>query len=153
MKLNLGIDISLMSGYTTIDPAGGQDKVCLDIRNIDSVVDNGECEEINASRILDHIHGSQLYSVIQHWVSKLAHGGKIILGGKDILEVSKLVVTGSIGNSDSNKVFYGVNNSSLGLQRGMYECNEIVSILSELGLHIDKKRINGLDFIVEAHRV
>ena len=151
MKLYLGVDIQPVSGHTTIDPLGGEGKVALDFRNLDNVVDAGECEVINA-KVLDHIHGSELFAVIKHWASKLAHGGSIVLGGRDILEVSKKVVAGST-NSDSNKMFYGVNNSATGISKGMYEANEIAGILVELGLKLDKKRINGIDFIVEAHRV
>jgi hypothetical protein len=152
MKLYLGLDIQPVSGHTTIDPLGGEGKVALDFRNLDNVADNGECEVINA-KVLDHIHGSELYAVISHWVSKLAHGGSIMLGGRDLFEVSKRVITGESSNSDCNKMFYGVNNSATGISKGMYEANEIAGILVELGLEIDKKRINGIDFIVEAHRV
>jgi hypothetical protein len=152
MKLYLGLDIQPVSGHTTIDPLGGEGKTALDFRSLDSVVDAGECEVINA-KVLDHIHGSELYSTIQHWVSKLAHGGSIVLGGRDLLEVSKTVINGGSSNSDCNKMFYGVNNSAAGISKGMYEANEIAGILMELGLKLDKKRINGIDFIVEAHRV
>lgn len=152
MKLYLGLNSTLVSGHTVIDPMGGEGKVALDFRNLDTVVDDGECEVINA-KVLNHIHGSEVYAVIQHWANKLAHGGVIVLGGSDILEVSKMVITGQLSNSDSNKLIYGLNNSSWGIMKGMYEANEIAGILTELGLKIDKKRINGLDFIVEAHRV
>jgi hypothetical protein len=152
MKLYLGLNTTLVSGHTVVDPMGGEGKTALDFRNLDSIVDNGECEVINA-KVLNHIHGSEIYSVIKHWVSKLAHGGSIILGGSDLLEVSKAVVTGQMSNAESNKLFYGESNSAWGITKGMYEANEIAGILLEQGLVIDKKRIVKIDFIVEAHRV
>ena len=151
MKLYIGLDTPVISGHTTIDPMGGEGKVAIDFRNLDSIVDEGECDVINA-KVLDYIHGSEIYGVIQHWASKLAHGGTIILGGRDILEVSKMVVAG-LSNSDSNKLVYGLNNSSWGIMKGMYEANEIAGILIELGLKITKKRIDGVAFIVEGCRV
>lgn len=151
-KLYLGLNVSPLSGYTTVDPVGGDGKIALDFRNLDQVAHPSECDEILADKILDYIHGSELYGVVEHWVSKLAHGGKIILGGRDVVSVAKLIVTGALNNADSNKMLYGLERSAWGVSYGMYECSEIVGILSELGLVIDKKRINGVEFIVEAHR-
>lgn len=152
MKVFLGLDVTPVSGHITVDPIGGEGKLALDFRNLDQVCDNGECEVINA-QVLNFIHGSELYDVIAHWCTKLAHGGRIILGGTDMLEVAKMVITAELGNADCNKMIYGHSNSSWGFNKGMYEANEIAGILVELGLELDKKRIDGINYVVEAHRV
>ncbi len=152
MKLSIGVNLIPINGYTTIDPTGGEGKTAIDFRNLDSVCDTSECTEINAPDILNFIHGSDLMNTLQNWVMKLRHGGKIIIGGSDLFECCKSVVLGQISVSDANLVFYNKRDSAWSTHFGMYECNEIVGLLSELGLKIDKKRINGNCFVVEAHR-
>lgn len=152
MKVLIGVDVAPLNGYTVVDPMGGDGKHSIDFRNLDSICDVSECEEIRAPHILGHIHGSELMGTLNNWISKLRHGGKIIVGGYDIFECSKAVILGQMSVSDANKMFYNTKDSPWNVNFGMYECNEIVGILQEFGLKVDKKRVNGSFFVVEAHR-
>lgn len=152
MKLFIGVDVAPLNGYTTVDPVGSENTISVDFRSLDSVCEPAECTEIRAPNILNFIHGSELYSVLANWVSKLRHGGKLIVGGSELLECCKSVMLGQINVAEANKLFYNEKRTPWHVNFGMYECNEIVGLLTDFGLRIEKKRINGNTFVIEAYR-
>jgi len=146
MKINIGVGISVLNGYTNVDPSGKDDCLCMDFKSLDAVCDDSSCTEIRGTNALNFVHGSVLGDVLKHWINKLRHGGILIVGGFDIFEISKAVFLSHLAVVDANQILYkdGVC--------GIYTPNEIVGILHELGLKINKRRVNGNEFVVEACR-
>lgn len=145
MKINITQLPTDEAGYINVNTMSHS------IYNLDGVCEDAECTEIVAE-VLDYVHAYKLLEVLKHWVSKLRHGGKIILGGTDILEVARLVVNGTMPISEANKAFYGEADLGCYIKSGVFNCGEMCTLLKELGLVVDKKRVNGTKFVVEAHR-
>lgn len=152
MKVFIGIGNSHMNGYLNIDPLGGEGKQSLDFRNLDPVCDTAECTEICAPDILDYIHISEVIDVLRNWVSKLRHGGTLIVGGFDAYEVCCGVVSGQLDTIEFNNIIYGVRPLHPIVKCGMFTRHDIESILRELGLQIIHKRVESRKFTVEAKR-
>ena len=119
---------------------------------LDDVVSDAECTEITADEILDYIPHGQHLAVIQHWVSKLRHGGRIKVGGTDLYEVAKVVMNQLVTNQEANLLLHGNHQHAWDIKHGQMTLNQVVSILRDLGLHIEKQRLNGTKMLVEANR-
>lgn len=153
MKLHIDINTNPLNGYTTIDPIGGDTtKICLDYRNLDSVVQTNECTEIYAPSILNYIHNAELDSIIKHYVSKLRHGGKLIIGGSDIRDIAKKIIKEEISLEDANKLLYGIAPFVWITKRGAYTMYDISSMLKTMGLKIITQKCDETKFIIEAQR-
>jgi predicted SAM-dependent methyltransferase len=69
-KLNLGAGSIDLPDYESFDGATGDSLFPLD-------VEDGSCEEIRASHVLEHFSHLEVATVVKHWVSKLAPGGRL----------------------------------------------------------------------------
>jgi len=109
--------------------------------------EDAECTEIIAEEIIDYIPIDKTLDIIQLFVSKLRLGGKIVLGGTDIIELSKDILR-------QNKTMVEVNHELFGdgKKQGCLALNDVATILSHLGLKVTKQRLDGAKFIVEAIR-
>jgi hypothetical protein len=135
LKLQITIDEKPMSGYNYITPINGQD-----LSNLDNNVLDNECTEIFAPRILDYIPLEKTQTIIERWVKKMRHGGKIVLGGTDIYEVAKLIMTGTIDSKQTNIIIFGNQSGVWGVKRAAISLNDVCDLLIQLGLKNYKKR-------------
>lgn len=152
MKVNIVLGTQPLDGYTNLSIFNVPNCEVCDIRNLDSVCDNGELEELRAINVCNFLHLTEMYNVLQHYTSKLAHGGKILVGGNDGFEVAKSLFLGHLNLREYNELVYGSHDNAWMKYSGMYDVNEICGILGSFGLQIEKKRVNGHVFIAEASR-
>lgn len=152
MKIYITTTQPGLNGYITINPTGLENTVVANIHNLDQQCDDAECTEILADDILDYIHGSQLVNTLKNWVSKLRHGGRLIVGGTDLIETAKNIVTGDLSLVDANRTLYGDSSMMFRNKVAQYTIKEVKDMLKECGLTIIKKRTQGIKFIVEAER-
>lgn len=152
MKIYLTINGLPLNTYTTVDPFGGQGKTAVDHRNLDTVCSTNECTELYAPDILNHIHISELEIVIKHYISKLRHGGKLIIGGTDIRDIAKKIIKDDISLQDANVALYGSGPLNWLNKTGGYAMHNIVDLLKANGLKVNKMKSNDLKFIIEAQR-
>lgn len=147
MRLYLGINIEEeRNGFTKIDPVLGKNPLTLD-----EYCDKNECEEIYGPYILNYIGPDKLLDVTAHYISKLRHGGKILLGGTDLYNVAVKIVNGDVSFMDSNRLLYNTL-PVWNLKQGCYSAMIISDIFENAGLKITKKYIDGDNFIVEGCR-
>lgn len=151
MKLNIDIRGFILSGYTTVSPAGGLGKP-IDHRNLDAVCEANECEEIYAPHVLNHIHVGELDQVITHYISKLRHGGKLIIGGADIRDLAKKIIKDEITVEESNRLLYGPTHFNWVNHCSMYAMHDIVALLRSKGLKVVSQKCDDFWFSVEAQR-
>lgn len=113
---------------------------------LDGICEDNECKEIVAPSLLDYVHISNLGNVVNNYVSKLRRGGVLKIGGtnlshlldidsSDVLEFNKAAYTGSV------------------LKQGIYSPSFIGTLLGEKGLKVNRARVIGNQFLVEAERV
>lgn len=72
LKLNIGAGGSTLPGFINVD-----DKTGHSIYPLPDWVADGSCAEIRASHVLEHFGHQEAEPLLDHWVSKLAPGGRI----------------------------------------------------------------------------
>lgn len=140
MKLNICVNGQYKEGYKNIEPRS----------NIDDVVETAECEEIFASDIMDYIPSEIVYDTLKNYVSKLRHGGRIILGGTDLVLLSKEIVTHRLNLVEANKILHGANGEVK--KNGQISLSDLDDILKSFNLKVMKRRIDGIKFYIEGVR-
>lgn len=153
MKLNLLLaDLTnAKTGWINISPFSHEtnpEVVRGELHNLGVFIDQGELSEILALDILDFVPVSQRKELLAHWISFLEHGGKLILSGVDMYEISKLAFLRAFNLEQLNNVFYGQNV----IRQGLFDIQYIVNILGELGLEILSAKLENLYYIIEARR-
>ncbi len=139
MKVNLTVKGENISGYVNIDASTGGDIVEL------KEIDNAEAKEIIASDVINFVAIESLELLVQGWIKKLRHGGKIVIGGIEINEVCKAFIHKAISCQELNQFIHNGRMSHVPI-------NELEKILINQGLIIEKKRIDNFNMIIEARR-
>lgn len=140
MKISLGIESESLNGY----------KYAGVSKNLNSFCQDAECTEIYSTDVINYIPYSDIELYISHLVSKMRKGCKIVLGGTDAMEVCKMCLRQDFNILEYNKIVYGED------KKRPTCCHMTLNVLSKLlqsnGLKIMKKRLDGLQMIVEAIR-
>jgi len=147
VKAFITISEPAIEGYTYISPLLGHY-----LNDISNLVENNECTEILAPSIINYLPFNQLQQTISNWVSKLRHGGKIIIGGYDMYEIAKRIVRGEIETDLANVLLYGQQINVWDVQRSQITLTDLVDLMTHLGLKVIKKKLDGVEMIVEAVR-
>jgi hypothetical protein len=158
MKINITLGgAGYKAGYVNIDPTLkrlGEDIILenanddqtnvikADVRNLDDVALENECLEIVAEDILDYLQIKESRTVLAHWISKLRHGGKIVVGGTDR----------SIDSESLNEIIHGSFAESWSVKLSHTTMEDLALFLESQGIKITKKRIKGFKMIVEGER-
>lgn len=114
-------------------------------------VENNECTLIIADTILDYISFSSLKDTLVHYVSKLRHKGTLIIGGTDLIESSKILLSTQDLESAVINIF-GTQEHPWKIKRACYSAQYIKNILENLKLKILHIRYNAYNFAIEAYR-
>ena len=141
--------------HLNLDPFVAEETDVLirsDVKNLDSFVDDAEAKEIIALDVIDYIPLTDINKVIEHWVSKLRHGGSLIIGGTDLFEVSKAFAQYRLDITKTNKLIHGEQHKPYLIKRTNFSMLGLVDFLSALGLKIQKKRVNNFHMTIEATR-
>ena len=152
MKVHINVGKPAINGYINLDPMGGEDKCVGQITNINGIAEDAECTEILADDILDFIPSNEILNTLRHYVGKLRHGGKLIIGGTDLHSVCQAIVTKQLNCVEANHLLHGEQNNTWAFKYGQINLDDLVKLLSDLGLKIMKKRLNSYKMCVEAIR-
>lgn len=156
MKIKLGVGEIPYAGYLNIDPCPLQTQADCEVVIGDPrmlyMVEQSECTEILAPNILDYIHVSQLVPFITLLVSKLRHGGKIILGGTDLHTICRSYMIGELKPEELINILYGEEFGAWKNKVGCYPLGEISNILKELDIQIIRKQLENQYMFVEGVR-
>ena len=153
MKVNISVGASeFKNGYLNIDPISKPEGLDIDIRKLDTIIGDAECTEFIAEDVLDYLEKSEAESVLEHWISKIRKGGKIVVGGIDAYEVSKMFYQQKITLEEFNTLIHGSFGQPWNVRLNNFTMEYIQSKLINAGLKITKKRLNGYHIIVEGER-
>jgi hypothetical protein len=154
MKLNLLLDNAdgVRDGYVNIDPLSSNDtsRVAADVFNLNHTYDAGEVEEIVAFDILDYCYGPAANEVVDHWISKLQHGGKLVIGTLDAREVSRAYLNGRITLEDFNNLIHAKKGNAG--RMCTLTMPHLVEALEGKGMKILQKRISEYRCIITCER-
>lgn len=140
MRINITLeDDNQLNGYANINPNA-----------LNEAVDDAEAEEIRAINILPYYPQTESAKIINSWLRKLKHGGKIIIGAVDILEVSRDFSTYFLDIDTANLFLYGEEGKP-SAQAG-FTVMQVSEYLESKGLKITKRRTEDYRFVVEAIR-
>tara|TARA_Y100001938_G_C8074820_1_gene425355 strand:- start:1378 stop:1863 length:486 start_codon:yes stop_codon:yes gene_type:complete len=124
-----------------------------DLTNIDKYVDDAEAEEIIAMDVIDYISTTKTAETIANWISKLAIGGRIVIGGIDIIAVSKSLADYSLDIASANLLIHGKQDEPYLIKRASFSAYDLAEYLEvTYGLGIVKKDIQNYKMFVEAQR-
>ena len=141
------------SGYVNINPVANQSGfVKADVRNLNDFVSDNECTEILIDNVLSFLEKRQALQAIDHWISKLRHGGKIIIKDIDSLEISRNFVSSTINDEQYEELVHGKFTQPWDVKLSSYTLESISNQLSSRNLRLTKKRIRGFDLVVEGTR-
>ena len=150
MKINISVNGKPKNGYINIDPS--VNKQWDKIKNLDHVADDSECNEIIAEDMIDFLSSKELKPTVEHWVTKLRHKGKIIIGGTDIYEVCKHFFQKGISLEEANHLIHGKQLDSCDLRISQSTIESLENLLTGLGIKIMKKRSSNFKMVVEGER-
>jgi len=157
MKINLIYgEGDVLSTHLNLHPFAMQDTDTVkiaDVKNIDRWVCDAEATEIVATDVIDYLILYEVPKVIEGWIKKIRHGGKLIIGGTDMTEVCRAFSNGEIDLETTNKLLHGLQTQPHLVKRVNLTLIGVVGFLqNDFGLHITKKRKAGFNYIVEAVR-
>ena len=149
MKINLKLGGEDKNGYLNIDGLKG-----MELRNLDEYVDDAECLEILAENILDYIPREDIEFALNNWAGKIRHQGILVIGGTEVKEVSKLFANGALSIEQWNVSVHGSQSegSQWDVKLNQFTLEKACGELESRDLVVTKKRVNGLEFIVEGER-
>jgi predicted SAM-dependent methyltransferase len=152
MKINLMHGSgTILSGFINIDDTQNN-KMRVD--NLDKICEDSECDEIIAEDVIDYFSSKEVDLIIQGWVSKLRHGGKIVIGGIDLDEICKSLYNKRINLVEANILIFGNQKHPWEFRKSGLTSILLVKVLKNYGLNIIKKRINLINYhyVIEAER-
>ena len=162
MKLNLVFGSrNILSGYKNIDPFIDESqqstfdnpiKLKYDFTNLDRLCENGECEEIIVDNILSFFAAKDVDKILSHWISKIKHGGKIIILDIDLNHVATALNNGFLDFNQANKLIYGNQSREWEFRRSLLSAPILQGALQQYGFNIIKYRFDNYEFIIEAMR-
>jgi len=114
----------------------------IDLSEVGSL-DDGAYKEIFVGSCLDFIE--QRDTFVQELVKKIRYGGKIIITGSDLYEVSRAAMNRNLTLEQITSLLYG----------GRYSISSIfdmVDMVRELGLKVINKRVDDFKYTIIAER-
>jgi hypothetical protein len=156
MKVNLLLDNpgDIRSGYRNIDPFAND----IDIRvsgtldNLSDHVEANEAEEIVANDILDTFPLSDADRVLDNWLSRLAHGGKLTISVVDLRSVSREVLANSISIQDANELLYGRQNAPHFQKKSVFTLQQLATTLEGKGYKLLRRQVENNRVVVTVER-
>jgi hypothetical protein len=146
----------VLNGFLNLNPFLEQETDNLkrvDIKNISSYVDDGECTELISINVLEYFNSNKIPEILSHWVKKVALGGKIILGFVDLQSVARCFYNNIINLETTNILVHGSNAKPYMTKRTGLTITVVESLLKQMGLKIMKRKINNYNVTLEAVRI
>lgn len=160
MKIRLSINEVPYSGYTNVDPCPiiedgkeGQFEVYAgDFKDLDLIAETASCVEILAENVVDYVNVDRVIDVINHWVSKLRHGGRIIIKGVNLESLVKKFLNGELTTLDFNKILFGESNHPWQHKSGCINLEDVDETLRKAGLRVVHKKLDDVEYVIIGQR-
>ena len=135
------------------EDADGENIIRANIMNLDEHVDDAELSELIAADVIDYIPLNEVNDVLSNWAKKIRVGGKIVLGGTDLVEVCKAMSQYRISITDANELIHGTQLKPYLIKRATFTAIGISDYLEgNFNFTTTKKSVNNYKMIVEAKR-
>lgn len=158
MKVNLLLDNpgGVRSGYLNIDPAAPPDdphgRSACPIDRLEQLLDAGEVTELVAHDILDVFPSSRVGPVLEGWMSRLAHGGRLHLSVVDVREVCRGYLSGGITLGDVQELLHGQQTSPYKVRLSAHHAGVVRDFFDKRGWTIVRAAIENWRAVVTVAR-
>jgi hypothetical protein len=146
MKINLlfGNLNGVRSGVTNVDPFCSsplENYIKGNVFDLDWLADHNECQEIIALDILPWVAAVETDKVLNNYLKKLAHGGRLTLSVPDFGEISRGFLAGKLSLEDVNYLLYGYANGHI--KGAVFTINQLAEVLKNKGMKILLKKVEN----------
>lgn len=152
MKINLLLNSNdVRSGYLNMSPLAepnDPDKIRCNPDNLSIYVDDGECEDFIATDMIDYVPQANKDTIMNHWMSKIALGGTLTIGGLDLTEVCRAITLRQISLQAGVECLYGKE-----IQRNsLIPAEQMRRLLEQKGYKIMEVKMIDLSYLIKAQR-
>ena len=143
---------TVLSGFINLDPLTDKETdnlIRCDIRNLDEICENAECEQLIAEDVVSYFHFNEINEIMSNWISKLRHGGIMIIGGTDLSDTSRLLTTKRIDVMDANKILFGEADKT---RKSSVSPKEMCAYLEGYGLKVLSKKLMDSHYMIKVVR-
>ena len=125
LKLNLGCGKVKIEGYDNVDLKDGRNAYPLE-------VEDGTCDEIRVSHLLEHFPHGEVFNIVKHWVSKLKPDGVLKIAVPDFRKIAQ----DYIDNNAVNTTGYcmGGQKDDNDYHKAIFDKASLTEILTRAGL-------------------
>lgn len=155
MKLNLILHESdCRSGYTNCGPIArlGRGAVHSSFSHLDPLCEDAEATELIALDVIDFVSPGEINEMVAHWVRKLRHGGTLTVGGLDLAEVARRLVSGRLDHDAANLLIYGSQDVPALCRKACMPLRVACEVLEAYGLKVLTKTYNECFYVVTSRR-
>lgn len=157
MKVQLTLGKPSLNGYMVLDPLANpnqNDRIQADPTNLDAFVDANECSEFLSLEILDHVPIFIRPKVLNHWLTKISHGGTITISATDMNELSRLIQNGQLNDIVSiNNALYSTGQNVWLVKKSYVPLQQTIEMIMSTGqFNIEHVKFEGFQYFVTARR-
>lgn len=150
MRLDLGSGTRPAEGFTRLDIRADVGADIVDDASRLATIQDGSCEEIVASHLLEHFGRNQTVDILKLWRSKLTAEGTLRVDVPNIQGHIHSWVTGGITDSHLVNYLYGDQDHDHNYHRTGFTPNSLEKALRDAGFRDVKIRNLGLAMIAIA---
>lgn len=155
MKINLLINnaTGILNGYENVDLFADKDdgRILSDYSNLHFCSPN-EALEIRADNIIQFFEISKVEKMVDHWVSRLRHGGKLTVLSVDSYSIALAFSRFEITPQDFNKLTFGQQKTPWDCHKSSSTIHSLATLLASKGLEIVSKKMSGYNYCLIAER-
>ena len=124
-----------------------------DVGNLDKYADDAELSELCAIDVIDYFPLNKCEEALSNWAKKIRIGGKLIIGGIDLIEVCKSFSQYRMDITEANRLIHGEQTKPYLFRKVNFTASGLSEYISEkFGFIVTKKRINHYFMVIEAER-
>jgi hypothetical protein len=155
MKINIcfGNSNEYLNGYVNTNFVKSNNFENCHPENLDSIVDDGEADEILAINVLNYIEFKKTKDVLINWYKKLKYDGTIVISFFDFAEICRALTSGQLDVLDAKKLIYGEQNEGWQFFKSGSSLIELKKFFLSIGSKVEYCKIDGFISHIKVRRV
>lgn len=157
MRLNLLSNCpgGVRSGYVNVDPHAPEGdphgRVACPLDSL-SLCETNEASEIIAAGVLDRFPTHQVDAVLDHWISRLAHGGVLTVSVGDAREAARNFLSGFWNLDSFNAAVHGEQDGPGRSVQCCLTAEVLAGVMESRGLRVLGVKVEGGVAVVSGER-
>lgn len=114
--------------------------------------DDNQLEEILAINVIEYLPRAMFDQIINHWITKLSHKGKLVVDFVDLYTVSRLFFLQQLQFQDVNTLLHGEMKVGWDEKKLNLTVPQLSNTLETFGLKVISKKLDGVKATIIAER-